>query len=240
MRSDMGKVVTERPRQGHSMSYGSNGLRAEWKTESLEEAVKHSSMRKMHKRDRFKGKAFSDLLGPLTRFLRSRVGKNWNKVNSEIAKNLKLDSMSGYHIRSSHLEGMVEKNPQLIDGKYYRPIRWSYQGKHSPIFKDEFFVDKEGILREGKYSYRAQYRKRSKTPLEKFEKDGFVYQKAEGIWYKHWTTEYETSEPVYETRRSKENELYRAVIGHRKVMAKRGHTKQLNTKELKALKIQNG
>jgi hypothetical protein len=52
-------------------------------------------------------KGFSDHLGPLERYLRSQVGRPWNKVYSEIAAHIRPSNALQQHILS-HLFGYVE------------------------------------------------------------------------------------------------------------------------------------
>ena len=43
-------------------------------------------------------KEFSDLINPLKRYLRSCIGRPWNKVHSELSQKLDRRSISGSHI----------------------------------------------------------------------------------------------------------------------------------------------
>ena len=64
-------------------------------------------------------KEFSDLLGPLRRYLRKQVGRPWDKVWSEIACHLDSRSLSGQHI-FDHIQWEVEQHVRLSsDGSLY-------------------------------------------------------------------------------------------------------------------------
>jgi hypothetical protein len=69
-------------------------------------------------------KEFSDVLGPLRRYLRKQVGRPWDKVWSEITRNLDNRSLNGLHI-FDHIRREVEHHACLNpDGSLYHN-RWS-------------------------------------------------------------------------------------------------------------------
>ena len=109
MRSDMAKVVTERPRRGHgnpSKKWGRRLRRNEYDAED------HGPNRApIARRNQYgwNAKEFSDLLGPLRRYLRKQVGRPWDKVWSEITRNLDSRSLSGQHI-FDHIQWEVEQH----------------------------------------------------------------------------------------------------------------------------------
>jgi hypothetical protein len=124
MRSDIAKVVTERPRRGHgnpSKKWGRRLRKNEY------EAEDHGPKRAPIARSNQYGwnpKEFSDLLGPLRRYLRKQVGRPWDKVWSEITRNLDRRSLSGQHI-FDHIQWEVEQHVLVSrDGGMYR-TRWS-------------------------------------------------------------------------------------------------------------------
>ena len=59
-------------------------------------------MRRTHRERKF----LNESLGPLVRFLGSRVGKHWNKVDAEICEHLRRDSALQQHARD-HLGDIV-------------------------------------------------------------------------------------------------------------------------------------
>jgi hypothetical protein len=46
----------------------------------------------------YDAKEFSDPINPLKRYLRTRIGKPWRKVHSELSRKLDRRSVSGSHI----------------------------------------------------------------------------------------------------------------------------------------------
>ncbi|HEX6767239.1 MAG TPA: hypothetical protein VF103_17195 [Polyangiaceae bacterium] len=73
---------------------------------------------------------FSDKLAPAERWLRSQVGRPWNKVRSELFARFDTRTTAGRHILFDHLLRSVQEKP-------------SFQ----PVYV-EFTVDAFGILRE--------------------------------------------------------------------------------------------
>ncbi len=106
MRSDMSKVIVERPRLGQFAARRPRLLRAE-----LLDAPTQESMRRAHKIP----KEFNENLAPLRRFLGSRVGKYWPKVFAEVCENLRPTSTVQQHVRD-HLYQMVAMNTVVKDG----------------------------------------------------------------------------------------------------------------------------
>ena len=99
MRDDMAKVVTERPRRGHSNpSKKTTGLpiRRYDRDADYDEPVRLPVSR--GRQYGWNAKEFSDLINPLKRYLRSCIGRPWNKVHSELSQKLDRRSISGSHI----------------------------------------------------------------------------------------------------------------------------------------------
>ena len=106
MRSDMHKVVIERPR----WNPGPNkyGRRANLPDEML---PKHEGIRRPYARR----KALTDLLGPLRRWLHAQIGRPWNDVYSEACAVIKPDSVIRAHIKT-HLLEFVERHTFMHQG----------------------------------------------------------------------------------------------------------------------------
>src|SRR6266404_1978920 len=82
MRSDMKKVVTERPRGGGGVKTP-KGEKRDWQRHAVEDLPKRERIRA--KWDHTNGgKYFTDVLGPLYRFLLKQAGRPWDNVYSEI------------------------------------------------------------------------------------------------------------------------------------------------------------
>jgi hypothetical protein len=120
----MAKVVTERPRRGHknpSKKLGRRLGRHEYDADDHGPARAPVARRNQYG---WNAKEFSDLLGPLRRYLRRQVGRPWDKVWSEITRTLDNRSLSGRHI-INHILWDVEQHTRLGgDGRVYSG-RWS-------------------------------------------------------------------------------------------------------------------
>jgi len=92
-----------------------------------------------------------DNLNSIYRWLRSHCGQRWNKVNSLLAEELG-EGVAAEHIKG-HVDQMVVRYP-CYDAKN-RPChpegRWY---RNTLITQNEFYVDRGGHLREGRYKYR--------------------------------------------------------------------------------------
>lgn len=78
---------------------------------------------------------FTDKLNPTERFLRSRAGRPWNDVYSELCRRYDRRSLKGYHLVSAHIDR------SMVGGHGHR---W-----HWPFGASDYGprVDEHGILR---------------------------------------------------------------------------------------------
>jgi hypothetical protein len=127
MRSDISKVVVERPRT----SGGWDGCKPKdhWR-EDLEHAPKSEKIRRKWMKG-YRAKQFSDFLSPLEGFFTKNVGRNWDEVYRELRANLSPSRTMDMHIMQ-HVRGMVELDVERIDGVIY-PKAASYGGHISPL-----------------------------------------------------------------------------------------------------------
>jgi hypothetical protein len=106
MRSDMSKLIVERPRvyRGHR-SRKSPGFPRGRKCDSPFEALPRIEALGRG----YRKKSFNENLRPLFRFLRSNVGRPWTAVYSELRKHLKLSSTIQKHVMD-HVADYVLRN----------------------------------------------------------------------------------------------------------------------------------
>jgi hypothetical protein len=143
MREDMSKVVIERPRYGHSLPSAKTKLRIKHYDEESEYDDQPSRVTAARLRYKSGRKAFSDLLGPLRRYLRSNVGRPWDKVYSEMKQHLDDRKTTGRHI-FQHAEDYVSVNCFYDEDGELWVERWF--GRIEPIsqayrLRDRYYVD---------------------------------------------------------------------------------------------------
>ena len=110
MRSDMAKVIVERPRLKGWVPRKPKGVQRRLRRIGLD-AVRREGI----KRPYTQTKALNEHLGPLNRYLNSQVGRPWDKVFSEICAHVRRDSTVQDHVRD-HVLDYVTVNVVLIDG----------------------------------------------------------------------------------------------------------------------------
>ena len=94
-------------------------------------------------------KSLNENLTPLRRYLEAQVGRPWDKVWSEICKNLKPLNTVQQHVRD-HIPDFVAIKTSLKDGEVWVLDRWSggpLKDSHMKLFVDP----KSGLLRRNKH-----------------------------------------------------------------------------------------
>ncbi|MGK7876109.1 MAG: hypothetical protein AB4426_23280 [Xenococcaceae cyanobacterium] len=168
------KIVVERPRGGWRLK-SPPGARKALQKNGLE-GRKRESLRRSWK-ESGKTKYFSDNLGPLYGWLRSKKGQHWDDVYSELCQRLDLRTLSGQHILS-HVWDYVERYVVIIDGVPYRKHYPQYQiGR----WRDEMYIHPDtGILCLAKKPPKPPPKKRN----DLVEIDPYhQYHKLDDIWY---------------------------------------------------------
>ncbi len=184
MRKDMNKVLIERPRRG--------GRGKQRKTFEKVSRPRHKdfldcgiendqrpgkeSMRKKHKVNG-DPKEFSDLLGPLAKFLISRVGQPWNDVWSEICQVLTGNGLQAAHVKG-HVKQMVGGVPHSGETSFRNEDWFSGDSR----WGQAVYVNEEGILCKSKKS--SWHYDRPKKSYRYFrESDTVEYHKLNGCWF---------------------------------------------------------
>ena len=99
MRDHLAQVVTERPRRGHgNASKKTTGRRIRFYDPNRDYDEPTRLPVAQGRQYGSNCKEFSDLIGPLRRYLRSCIGRPWNEVHSELSQKLDRRSLSGAHI----------------------------------------------------------------------------------------------------------------------------------------------
>jgi hypothetical protein len=123
-----------------------------------------------------KSKYFSDCLGPLSRWLRSKVGQDWDDIYHELCQILDITTLSGKHILS-HVWGYVERDVVLVDGI----VCDRRYGRQLGSGREELYVHPETRI----LCLANKVRKLPPKKPDDFLKidDYHHYQKLDGIWY---------------------------------------------------------
>ena len=181
MRSDMSKVIVERPRRRIPKRAGSwyprGSLKMEWHPDldlaPLREGYGH----------RYGDKYLNENLQPLVRFLRSRAGARWDVVRSEIAKNISCASAVQKHVLD-HLKDFVIENVR-VERRTVLYLRWgAWAELVSRGMQWRFYVcPKTGILRVAPLAKRKKkHGPKSNEDVRVLGKDHEL-RRIDDVWY---------------------------------------------------------
>ena len=179
MRSDMAKVIVERPRFGHRDRHDAKGYHRRRQRIDRDEQPKRESMYAL----KGNSKRLNEHLAPLRRYLRSQVGRLWDDVFAEICAHIRLDSAVQSHVRD-HLDDFVETHVMVIDGRVCHGRGWSVGRELSGSPHGRFYVcPRTGILREVKY-VKYQWAALEVDPGERVSVDATrEYRLMDEVWY---------------------------------------------------------
>lgn len=177
----LNEITIERPRSG--MRCSSRRLKGVQKTLNriTEIASEDGLLSPYLIKTRDKTKSLSDHLGPLRRFLRSKVNQPWDEIYSDLCQRLDPNTMTGQHV-ISHLWDYVEQHVDLVDGIPYRKA-YSRYGNYrlGNGYRDEFYIHPEtGILLLAERSPKSPPQK----PEDFVAIDAYrQYRKLNDVWY---------------------------------------------------------
>ena len=196
MRSDMKKVVTERPRSGGGIKSPKGDARA-WQEFAAEDYPRREKI--AVKWSRY-SKNFTDVLGPLYHYLLKQVGRKWDAVYSEICANLPKTSMQNRHIYT-HIWQFVEKHVLMVNGlACYNHGRWIGEPLISwGRFTQLYIHPGNGLLCKAKkrISFKSRYRPQPEPLVPGIKVyPGVQYHKVKGVWYEVVVEKY-ALEPVF-------------------------------------------
>lgn len=184
----MSKVVIERPRRGHADPSEKTGLRLR----RFDPDREYDDYPNRLPASKGRGtKSFTDVLGPLVKFLQSNVGRPWDKVYSELCAHLDRRKTTGRHV-FQHLEDFVEVHCFIgDDGEIYACTE--YQGVRAIGIqrwrRRRFFVHPfTGLLcREEKRAPRSEREARRRYVRRTIERKPISvnqsYLRLNGTWY---------------------------------------------------------
>lgn len=185
MRSDMAKVIVERPRVsgGHG-----KGRRMDARVLDPETAVSREGMRRAHA----SRKQLNENLAPLQRYILSNVGRPWDKVLSEMSEHIRLDNAVQRHIMQ-HVYQFVHLHVEERDGRLYELP--SHNGNRNSPLDDQYngnpvlyVCPRTGLLKRVKI--RKNWRREQRDRLRMSDPDVVVvndltqYRRIDGMWYR--------------------------------------------------------
>ncbi len=119
MREDMSKVIVERPRWGSSLPSRKKGYH-----KYLQKHADDLPQREpMPGRWRGRQRSLNENLGPMKRFLRSNVGRPWNKVHQELCEHISFNNAVQSHVLD-HIYDFVDRHVEWVDGVLYAQRSW--------------------------------------------------------------------------------------------------------------------
>lgn len=231
MRADMKQVLIERPRSGWRLKHKrTNKPRAsDWNGE--DDYIERQAPRLQ------KTKRFDDLLSPLRRYLRSQIGRPWDKIYSEICANLDQRSVTGIHVLQ-HLRWEVQVDCRLnADG---RPDYPAHRGGGYHDFQGLYVHPRSGLLcylagpsRRARRRVRLGNDRNGADQYRDLGNDEFLL-KRNGIWYWAKMERIDSTQPWPEQHARRTVDLY---IGRYFFLIQR--TLQLSHKELRQHGLSN-
>jgi hypothetical protein len=186
MRKDLAKVLTEKPRSGS----GSKNLKTRFHEkgfDSREEAENKYSLPKrgkmlMHNRDLGPwntDKEFTDVLGPLRKWVEAQVGRNWDKVYSEIKSTFPNTNKQNHNLLDTHLLGYIHRNVRVEKGKKGRrvyTVKYYWDRKHPELHYGDIYVDPDThVLMQYKRNKMVSWHHKDPPPTTA---TGYLYGKA--------------------------------------------------------------
>lgn len=222
MRKDMGKIITEKPRHGSANQNAKTRMSIQWKGHDADYEIDKRQSSSRHRIHGYEAKSFTDVLGPLYRYLDKQVGRPWNKVNSELCEYLDKRKLTHAHV-FTHIDSYVDKDVYKgVDGRWHsRPYGGDVRGL--------FVNPKTGLICRQKPLKEPP--KKKDLDVVKISKET-EYRRIDGIWYLVSLKEIEIDDSYYSY--SIQKMVYRTRKELREVSRK-----QLGKKELKKLGVEN-
>ena len=141
MRADMSKVIVERPRIGSRLPSRKKGYRRHLQRLGIENLPRREPMLG---RWRGRDRELNEHLGPMRRFLRSRVGRAWNDVHQELCEHVSFENAVQKHVLT-HIFDYVAEHVQLHDG---RPCYGPGYRHGRPLSRGQMYIcPVSGVLR---------------------------------------------------------------------------------------------
>lgn len=176
MRSDMHEVLIERPRHGwrRKTARGNKPRVAEWDGED--------GFDRSYRPARHRTKYFNDLLSPLKRWLRSQVGRPWDKVWSELCSGMDTRTVTGRHLMD-HARQLVSMDCRVDEDRKVWTLN-RHWGQHGWEPVEGLYVDpRTGLLRWREPSLRRRFRRAPESSDDLIVATDGIHWKRHGLWY---------------------------------------------------------
>lgn len=170
MRSDMDKVIVERPRLGSRLPSRKKGYRKHIQSMPVEDLPRREPLL-----GRWKGREryLNEHLGPMRRFLRSNVGRPWNNVHRDLCEHVSFDNAVQAHVLS-HIYDFVHRYVKVVDSCHVLDIEpWWWQGRR--LSEGEMYIcPSSGLLKVVRHDRRqdAPTRVVQNTTSQLLKRDG--------------------------------------------------------------------
>ena len=171
MRKDMAKVIVERPRIGSRAPSRKKGYRKHLQRAGMENLPKREPMLG---RWGGRGKWLNEHLGPMRRFLRSRIGRPWNKVHQELCEHVSFDNAVQKHVLT-HVFDYVQKHVTIQGRSVIGNAGWRRGRELSP--GTMYVCPNTGLLKVVRQSRHTQ------TPQRVYGGQLRQYQQRDGAWW---------------------------------------------------------
>jgi len=171
MREDMDKVIVERPRIGSRLPSRKKGYRKYVHNTAIDNLP---SREPMLGRWRGRERWLNEHLGPMRRFLRSRVGRPWNKVHKELCEHVSFDNAVQKHVLA-HVFDYVQLHVEIQGRQVISTNDWR---RGTVLRPDAMYVcPNSGLLKV------VRRRRQTHSPRRIFVGQRLQYQQRDDAWW---------------------------------------------------------
>jgi hypothetical protein len=147
----MAKVIVERPRYGSRDQSLKKGYRKYLQKTRVDELPRNEPMLG---RWQGMGKMLNEHLGPMRRFLRSNVGRPWNKIHQELCEHISFNNAVQAHVLE-HIYQYVHKHVVYVGTESVIALCW--WGGTASLREGEMYVcPKTGLLKAARLKPRQK------------------------------------------------------------------------------------
>lgn len=173
MREDMAKVIVERPRHGSRMPSRKKGYRKFTQSVPLEDQPRREPMLGYW---RGLWKSLNEHLGPMRRFLRSNIGRPWNKVHQELCEHVSFNNAVQAHVLS-HIDQYVHRHVEVVDSSHVLLKLPSWYYGHRLQEGEMYICPHTGLLK----AVRSDKRRQSPTKVPNGPTQQSLWR--DGVWW---------------------------------------------------------